>query len=699
MTMKRTVFSLLTLVVVAAHLPSRAAQSRHDDIASTDSTNTIAITFRCRVDYVGHTPPLAGRTLRVRLEPGDDCDMTFPDNSSAIPIRGPATQNVQSVDVRAAGGGSGVLTVRFSEPTRFSVRDDDADSVVIETQTLQHDIAAEFDNARQLGNSPATLSEERVQALLAEAKQRFIEGDHERTIQIYTRLLEEPDAGHHAQALEYLGVAHEHNGMLAQAVADYRLYIDRFGDLETAPRVEQRLAALLTADIGNDVPASTASDWNVYGGFHQEYVRYANREQTDAPDRLMHNGVLTFADLVVGHRGERFDWQTRFNSGFHKDLLEAGDGPGDQALISNGYLEVADQALHWRARIGRQTVFTDGILGRFDGIRASYRYRPKVTLNITSGFPVDSPRHIADTRRPFVGASAHLSNVRGKWDFAAHSLLQRHGDVVDRESVGGEARFHHGRWFALARVDYDAGYNVANSVLALGSVTLTDRVRINARYNLHAYPFLTTTNALIGQPTTSIDELLDLYTEAQLRTIARDRTAQAVNASVGMTATLSQNWYFNGRAGLMTIESSRASADVAARPDTGPQIHYSANFVGSSIVKAGDTTTLGYRMSSTRAADTSTLIVDTRLPFFDVLRINPRLALSWRETTTTRQLIVNPALRIGYRWRQRYRIEVETGGRWSSESLPAAIVGTPLYPDDTEQTFGSYIHFRWGADY
>ena len=320
-------------------------------------------------------------------------------------------------------------------------------------------------------------------------------------------------------------------------------------------------------------------------------------------------------------------------------------------------------------------------------------------MNLTSGYPVDSPRHIADTRRPFVGLSAHLSNVDSKWDFAAHSLVQRHGDLADRESIGGEARFRHGRWFALTRLDYDVGYNVLNSALVLGSVSLSDRVRINARYNLHAYPFLTTTNALIGQPTTSFEQLLDSYTPAQLRTIARDRTAQAANATIGMTATLSENWYFNGRASYMSIEGSRASAGVAARPDTGPQLHYSADFVGSSIIRAGDTTTFGYRLSSTTAADTSTVILDTRMPLLNVLRINPRLALSWRESATAQQLIVNPVLRIGYRWQRRYRLELETGVRWSSRSLPAAIVGTPLFPDDTEQTFGSYIHLRWGADY
>ena len=42
----------------------------------------------------------------------------------------------------------------------------------------------------------------------------------------------------------------------------------------------------------------------------------------------------------------------------------------------------------WTARVGRQTAFGAGVLGRFDGARVDWQWRPQIGLNLTLGRPV-----------------------------------------------------------------------------------------------------------------------------------------------------------------------------------------------------------------------------------------------------------------------------------------------------------------------
>ncbi|MDH3643626.1 MAG: hypothetical protein OES38_16100, partial [Gammaproteobacteria bacterium] len=390
----------------------------------------------------------------------------------------------------------------------------------------------------------------------------------------------------------------------------------------------------------------------------------------------------------------------RINAGYQKDWLDKSVGPGDQGLVSNAHLEVRDQLLDWGARLGRQSLQRDGVLGRFDGLRADYRWRPRVTFNVTAGLPVDSPRYAADTNRQFVAASVDIEGFAG-WDFNAYTYQQKNDGLWDRQAIGGEVQYQNQRVNLMGTVDYDVSYGALNSALLIGNWRLHERFEVTGRANLHALPFLTSRNALIGQPVSTIDLLLDTYSAAQIRTIARNRTTDAQNASLGLAITLSERWYFNGDAGYSAIDETIASAGVEGLAASGPQLYYSARLIGSSVFRNGDTTIVGFRLGSTERADTSTLSLDLRLPFGRSFRLSPRLAVSWRDASPQgeQQLIAEPSVRLVYQARRRYRLEVEAGGRWSARDLPDALLLSPLYPDEREESLGYYFNLRWGVDF
>lgn len=663
--------------------------------------NALEIDLMCSVRYMDHSPPLSGRALEVRLTLGNECDDVWPSGQRQIPVRGQATEHIVAIQAERRGASSAVLLIEFAELSQFSVRGGPAGrSIIVDRQQVRL-TASEPPNTSR-GEAPESLADERLQSLLEDARQHMLDHDYDRSIAIYTRLLEEPDRGQHGTALEFIGIAYEKNGQLAQAVASYRRRLALFPGADNS-RVQQRLASLLvTEGAARGEPMAGNRRWETYGGIEQEYLHYVFQPDADADSEVTQSSLMTYADLFVAHRGDRFDGRARFNLGYQRDLLDDAYSPGDQALVSNAYVEVLDQALDWSTRVGRQSLYADGVPGRFDGAHTSYRWRPNLSVNLTGGMPVDTPRYLANDARPFVSASVNLEDVAEVFDFNLFTVLQRNDGIADREAVGGEAQARYGRWLVLTQVDYDYSYNVLNSLYLQTGVRVNDRLQINARIHQYAYPFLATQNALIGQPVASINDLLDSYSESQVRFLARNRTADGFTGALSVSATLSERWQLNGDFNYTSIDETPGTADVAARPDTGPQLYYAANLIGSSMLRPGDTTILGFRLTSTRRADTGTLLLDVRLPLGNSLRVGPRVAVSLRQAGAAddQTLVVEPSLRMIYRWRKRYRLELEGGGLWSSRDLPEALQSQAVFPNDDEQRSTAYFfNLRWGIDF
>ena len=58
----------------------------------------------------------------------------------------------------------------------------------------------------------------------------------------------------------------------------------------------------------------------------------------------------------------------------------------------------------------------------------------------------------------------------------------------------------------------------------------------------------------------------------------------------------------------------------------------------------------------------------------------------------------NPALRLIYRWRRRYRLEFEAGGHWSTQDV-ALPTNPGLSIDDTEETSAYFLNLGYMVDF
>jgi tetratricopeptide (TPR) repeat protein len=566
-----------------------------------------------------------------------------------------------------------------------------SDAWVARVSSGEHVMAAE--NAIMIRSAPADESPEltkdgamaprvaldsaMLETLMDEGRSAMLADDYSRAIQIYTKVLAGPEHPYSQQAQEYLALARERNGQNAHAIAEYRRYLMLYPEGDDANRVSQRLAGLVGFREEDDAFVRSSSEsrretnrWEVYGGISQYYRRDVN--QFDDQDEIVsQSSVLSDFDVMARRRGDRFDFSSRATIGNLYDLLSDDEGPGNDSRIYYLYADLVDAQSDLSARVGRQSLHTSGVLGRFDGAQLSWQWRPDIQLSVVSGFPVDSSEDSIQTDRQFYGLSVDFTQLWDLFDTSIFYNTQDVDDIGDREALGGEIRYFDDSLSVIGLIDYDLSYSEINSFVLLGNWAFENRITLNAMVDMRKSPYLTTRNALIGQPVTNIEGLLSIYNEDEIRELAQDRTGDLQTYIVGISAPLFERFQINADITMSSYDGTSASASVPETPDFGTEFYYSVYLIGNSLLKEGDTSIFAVRYADGSTVSTTTLSADTRYPLTRKVRINPRILISYREAELyeSKQWIAAPALRLLYMLSRRYRLELEVGGEWSDQKL------------------------------
>ena len=553
-------------------------------------------------------------------------------------------------------------------------------------------------------HADAELSDEQLTELMAEGRRALLERRYADAVRLYTRVLEVADHAHRSEAREMLGIAFERNGRIDNAIAEYRGYIDEFPDEIGGGRVRNRLTALETASLPTTLATETRvvhrtndDGWQIHGGISTYYWRNQEQLVHDGNYLVSSSGVLALGDVSASRRGERFDVLARLNGAYQFNLVEF-DTTGDIGWVSNAFVDVLDNKLRLQGRFGRQSRRSDGVIGRFDGMGLRYQWKPDIFFSVSGGLPVDSPRYISDSDRYFYAASAGVEDF---WDGRVSASAFTHQQVVDgiwdRQAVGGELMYRGDALSVFSLFDFDVSYAVLNSALVNATWHLDNGWSVSGRMDFGAEPYLTTRNALSGQSATSIDALLETYSEGQVRRLARDRTAQSTAISLGVSAPLGENFDLSFDATMRQLEETEASGGVAAQPDTGGEVFLNATMVATSLFFDNDLLLVSFRYDALRTRDSAHLTIDSRLPITRSLRISPRVTVTHHDNIDagTTQTVVSPSVRVLYRWNS-ILFDLEAGARWSNREL-APLEFDPFTPDGTEELLGGFVNigYRW----
>ncbi len=545
--------------------------------------------------------------------------------------------------------------------------------------------AAALPPVEHIGTDPA-LDPGTLKTLLAQARSAMAAHDYPAAIRILTKLQRQPEFPERAPAQELLGLARERSGQLAHAKAEYEEYLRRYPKGEAAERVALRLRILRAATQNAQAaaqPGKSEGRWQLTGGVAQLFRYYGTRvnnttgavppgttitpntTQTTSENELFNN-----VDLLARRRGDQVDWMGRLSAGYAKSFASQNSfGTQNQTQVSIASVELVDRSLGLLGRFGRQTRNQDGVLGTFDGVFVSYQWRPAWGINFTAGYPVEQTYSAVHTDRRFEAVALAYSPPGAHWDASVFAALEQFDGFKDRQATGFEARYLASHASLVAVVDYDTFYRSLNTASVLGTVQLPWRWNVSFDAERRNSPVLTTRNALIGQPATSLTELESQlqgspgFTRDTLFQYARDRTPYTTDYSVTATRPLGQRLQFSATVGASQTSATPASGGVDAQPATGTEVIYQAQLYGSSLWRPGDFSVASISYANTQTGKVDTVSATTRFPLVGAWRLGPRLTVDRRVLATdgSTELTYIPSALLDYQ-RGLKLLQFEIGG-------------------------------------
>lgn len=555
---------------------------------------------------------------------------------------------------------------------------DQVDTGSIPVELLAADREELPPTSRQADDDFGSMS--KVDALMDEARKTMVAGDTSRAVQIYTKVLQLPAHPRHPEAQEYLALAREKKGQTAHAKAEYQRYLSLYPDSEGAPRVSQRLAALLANNRRSNQTVGSSStsgvsresrpgNWRVQTYVSQYYRRDVN-QQNDQDEIVSQSALYTDANLDARRRGDRFDFSSRISAGYRNSFLDDGRESDNTLRVSYAYADLADTVTGLRARVGRQSRSNGGVLGRFDGLNLGYELNEQFLFNAVYGKPAYSASDGIDSARTFYGASATYRPPVDGLELGLFYIEQDIDGVEDRQAVGGEFRYFGENQSLWGLVDYDTSYNQLGSAFLQGSWRFASRLSLHGSLDRRHSPFLSAGNALIGQPVLAFSDLLELYPVDDIRQFGLDRSPLSTTYTIGLSHSLTPKLQINANINQSTIEATPASGGVLATPGS-TYSYYSGSVVASSLLKEGDISIVTVRYSDSDTARVMSLTLDSRFPFGKTWRINPRLRVDRRQrlSNDSYEWLFTPGIRLQYRRSRKFRIDLEAGKQFSQQDL------------------------------
>jgi tetratricopeptide (TPR) repeat protein len=530
----------------------------------------------------------------------------------------------------------------------------------------------------------ATASPEdaKVATLMDEARRTMIGGELSRAIQLYTKVLQMPPNPYQQDAQEYLALARERNGQIAHAKAEYQRYLSVYPDGDGVARVEQRLAALVATANPSERSATTSagaaarqsrsdqSPWTVRTFASQFYRRDVN-QLNDEEEITSQSSIYTDVSLDARRRGERFDFSARLTGGHRYDLLDEDERPSTRSdrdlRMSYAYVDLADSNTGLRGRLGRQTRNSGGVLGRFDGLNLTYGLTQRLELEAVYGRPVFSTADSVDDSRTFYGLSAKYGPIGENLDVRVFALQQDIEGLTDRQSVGGEVRYFGDAASVWGMLDYDLEFSELGSLFVQGSVRLPSNFTVTGLIDRRQSPYLSLSNAMIGQPVEDFAALTTMYTAEEIYQLALDRSAATTTFTLGLSKPLTPKLQLGINGTQSTIEATPESGGVPGNPKS-TYSYLSLDLVASSLFSERDVTIFGVRYAESTTSNIYTFNIDSRFSIGRSWRISPRIRVDYREISSdaSEQWTYTPSLRLEYRWGRKVRLELTAGQQYSA---------------------------------
>ncbi|MEY2684747.1 MAG: hypothetical protein RJA09_1891 [Pseudomonadota bacterium] len=544
---------------------------------------------------------------------------------------------------------------------------------------------------RVLPNAPTTplaSSSAEVNALLNEAKKAMAQGDNNAAIQKLEQLLDLPsqEATEEAQAL--IGKARWQQGDLERAVAEFELYLKLHPNGPEAERVRQSLATLKPDNSQVKVTEQAPNSRNtseITGSLSLYYFGGQSQARTqdfiDSPlgglPQLASDSVLSGADQKMFLTSLDMTWRQRTDEADSRFVvrnsytLDQLRPEKSKNKLSALYFDYRQRGVGYNLRLGRQSPQGGGVMGRFDGVVAGYRFHPKWRVNVSLGEPTDS---LLKAKRYFYGASLDMDEITPRLGGAVYVLEQRIDQAVDRRALGAELRYLKDQFSAISILDYDQVLKGLNIAMFQGTWQWEDNSNINVMFDRRTTPMLTLGNSLFFQnpallvQATNMTELLASQSLATLRQSVKNTTPYSTQAMVAYTKPLTEQWQLGMDARLTNIGALQPVPDILpnGQPGTGNIYSTGLQLIGTNLYSKRDTHVVMASLLKAPTYQGLLLSYNNSSGVGEKWTIDPSLRYYQQsDTTGARIKRWSPGLRFTYRATQKVVVESDLNMEFS----------------------------------
>jgi tetratricopeptide (TPR) repeat protein len=477
---------------------------------------------------------------------------------------------------------------------------------------------------------PPLPDDERVR-ILRDARTALEKHQYPEAVDQLTRLLRQPEYPARADAQELMGLVRERAGQLAQAKAEYEEYLRRYPNGPGAERVRVRLRTLIAASLApksiGELGAPSGNHWTLAGSSALTY-QY-EKDQTIAGGTTTSatsvNAALVYVDFLLRDRGERYDFTTRIDAGYTRNIVSTFGGSQDRTTAA--YAELTDRMLGLTGRVGRQSLASQGVIGLFDGLYVGYQVSPTFSVSAAAGLPAYTSYSAVSSRTKFGTVTAEFDPFHLAWVFDTYFFDEMAGSLTDRRSVGFQTRYTQPGRTAVLLVDYDVSFQQLNSATLIGNAKVGQSWILGFDADHRRSPLLELNNALIGQTAPDLVTLENNYTPSQIRQFAIDRTSTSNTFVVSASRPLGQRWQFMANLAGLQLSGTPSSGGVPATPSTGLDKNVSLQISGVSLLQASDLHIFSVRYDNAPISRSTTLSWDARFVVHGAWRLGPRLSV------------------------------------------------------------------------
>jgi len=325
-------------------------------------------------------------------------------------------------------------------------------------------------------------------------------------------------------------------------------------------------------------------------------------------------------------------------------------------------------SIRFGSRIGARS----SMLGELDGIRVDYRLTGGLTVKGVAGFPVLSSKDKFNATRQMFGINAVTGKFARAWDLNSYLIEQQNNGKLTSRSVGGAVRYLRPRRSMLLFLDYDVFGNSLGSFMTSGAWKLPYRTTLSATLDIRKSPIRKQQRKYLQQTMAGKDGWYWILPDSRIKHFTRDRANEVATLALGLSHTFSQRIKFSGDVAMMDVSNTATSGVSTTAATRLSEYFYHLKLSGTNMMMAGDKNILDLRHRVSDSSSLSSASIDTKYAINRYWNISPRLRADYRNNIPedSVQWVTSPSLKMEYRWRKQYGLDIQAGGEWLAREDP-----------------------------